>query len=64
VHHYCDDWIRSITDVTASAHHLQCLVRARQLAAAEPALPAEEVYLLRPVLARRIGAGPGRQDGA
>jgi hypothetical protein len=61
VHHYCDDWIRSITDVTASVHHLQRLVRARQLAAAEPTLPAEEVYLLSPLLAHRIGAGPAKQ---
>jgi Domain of unknown function (DUF4291) len=63
VHHYCDDWIRSVTDITATVHQLQQLVRTRQIADAGQLLPAEQVYPISPVLARRIGAGPGHQDG-
>ena len=62
VHHYCDDWIRSVTDITATAHQLEQLVRTRQIADAGRLLPTEQVYPLSLVLARRIGAEPGHQD--
>lgn len=62
VHHYCDDWIRSVTDITATVRQLQQLVRSRQIADARQLLPAEQVYPISPVLARRIGARPGHQD--
>lgn len=61
VYHYCDDWIQSVTDITATVHQLQQLIRTRQTAAAGQLLPAEQVYPISPVLACRIGAGPGRQ---
>jgi hypothetical protein len=64
VQRYCDDWIRSITDVTATVHQLERLVRAGQSAAAGLGLPAEQVYQVSPVLARRIGASQDQQGGA
>ena len=59
VHRYCDEWIRSITDITATVREAAELVRADRIADAERTLPAEEAYPLSPALARRIGAEPG-----
>ena len=61
VRHYCDNWIRSITDITATVHQLEQLIRTRHIADAGQLLPAEQVYPLSPVLARRIGAEPGHR---
>jgi hypothetical protein len=58
VDHYCDGWIRSVTDITATVRQLEQLVRSRQGTDAGRLLTAEQVYPLSPVLARRIGADP------
>ncbi len=59
IRRYCDEWIRSVSDITATASHIETLVRAGRLADADSELPAERVYPLGPALARRIGASPG-----
>lgn len=64
VHRYCDDWIQSVTDITATVRQVEQLVRARRIADAGELLPVEQVYPLTSVLARRIGAGAGHQDDA
>jgi len=56
VHRYCDEWIRSITDITATVHEAGELVTAGRVADAGGELPAERAYPLSPALARRIGA--------
>lgn len=59
VRRYCDEWICSVNDITATARHIGQLARAGRLAEAECELPAERVYPLGPALARQIGAAPG-----
>jgi uncharacterized protein DUF4291 len=59
VRRYCDEWICSVSDITATARHIGQLARAGRIAEAECELPAERVYLLGPTLVRRIGADPG-----
>jgi hypothetical protein len=64
VHLYCDEWIRSITDITTRVHEARQLVRGGRIADAVRDLPAEEPYPLGPELARRIGAAPGHRAPA
>jgi hypothetical protein len=64
VHRYCDEWIRSITDITSTAHEAGLLVRAGRIADAARLLPAERTYLLSSLLARQVGAGPGHPAAA
>jgi hypothetical protein len=67
VHRYCDDWVRSITDMTALTSCVGQHVKVRQVADAARELPAELVYPLGPALAQRIGAEhghPAPADGA
>jgi hypothetical protein len=59
VRHYCDEWIRSVTDITATVHRLRQLDPTGRTAAAGQLLPVEQVYPLSPVLACRVGAEPG-----
>jgi hypothetical protein len=59
VHRYCDEWIRSITDITRTVREAVELVRAGRIGDAARALPSERVYPLSPALARRIGGDPG-----
>jgi Domain of unknown function (DUF4291) len=56
---YCEEWIRAITDITATVLRTGELVRAGRVAHAAQELPAERVYPLSPTLARRIGADVG-----
>ena len=56
VHRYCDEWIRSITDITATVREAGELVAAGRVADAGGELPDERAYPLSPALARRIGA--------
>ena len=64
VDHYCDEWVRSITDITAAARRASQLVRAGRLADAAVDLPVEQAYPLSPALARRIGADGGHPASA
>jgi hypothetical protein len=59
VHRYCDEWIRSITDLTPTVREAGPLVRAGRIADAARLLPAERTYPLSPPLARQVGAEPG-----
>jgi hypothetical protein len=56
VHHYVDDWILGVTDVTALAHEAHALVRAGQPEAADARIATETVYPVPDDLARRISA--------
>jgi hypothetical protein len=58
MHRYCDGWIRSITDITATVREVSQLVRARRIRDAALGLPAR-VYPVSQALAWRIGAEPG-----
>jgi Domain of unknown function (DUF4291) len=62
VHRYCDEWIRSITDITPIVHEVGPLVRAGRIADAARLLPAERTYPLSPALAQRIGADVGHPE--
>jgi hypothetical protein len=64
VHCYCDEWIRSITDITATAYQAGQLVCAGRIADAGRLLPAEREYPLGLALAMRIGAEPGHSAPA
>jgi hypothetical protein len=64
VHRYCDEWIRSITDITSTVHEAGLLVRAGRIADAARLLPAERTYPLSPALARQVGAEPGHPAAA
>jgi Domain of unknown function (DUF4291) len=64
VHRYCDEWIRSITDITATVREAGELVRAGRIGDAARDMPDERVYPLSPALARRIGAEPGHPAAA
>jgi hypothetical protein len=59
VHRYCDEWIRSITDITAIVREAGQLARADRIAHVSRELPAEKAYPLSLALARRIGADSG-----
>jgi hypothetical protein len=59
VHRYCDEWIRSITDITAAARQASQLLRSGRLSDAARDLPAEQPYPLSPALTQRTGAEPG-----
>jgi len=59
VHRYCDEWIRSITDITAIVREAGQLLRAGRIGDAARDVPAERVYPLSLALARRIGADSG-----
>lgn len=62
VRRYCDEWIRSVTDVTATVRQAQLMVHAGRVADAARMLPEERPYHLSPELSRRIGAEPGNTD--
>jgi len=64
VHRYCDEWIRSITDITATVREAGELVIAGRVVDAGRELPEQWAYPLHPALARRIGAEPGNLDPA
>jgi hypothetical protein len=64
VHQYCDQWISSITDITATVREAGELVRVGRIGDAALALPTERVYPLHPALARRIGGDPGNPPPA
>ena len=64
VHRYCDEWIRSITDITSTVREAHPLVRAGRIADAARLLPAERTYPLSPALARQVGAEPGHPAAA
>jgi len=64
VYRYCDEWIRSINDITAMVRRAGQLVRVGRIADAACELPAERVYPLGPLLARQIGAVPGHPSPA
>ena len=59
VERYVEEWIVSISDVTALAHRVKELISSGQADAAARQVPAERVYPVAPALARRIGADPG-----
>jgi hypothetical protein len=59
VHHYVQDWICSITDITRLVRQVQSLVGAGRVVEAENELPAEHVYPITAALATRIGAATG-----
>jgi len=59
VRRYADEWIRSISDITATVRRVGQLARAGRITEAARELPAERVYPLDPALAGRIGADPG-----
>lgn len=44
VHRYCDEWIRSIADITATVREGGQLIRADQIADVSRDLPAEKAY--------------------
>nr|WP_309237755.1 DUF4291 domain-containing protein [Streptomyces albidus (ex Kaewkla and Franco 2022)] len=56
VHHYVDDWITGVADVTDLAHSIHADVKARRLDEAESKLPQETPYSLPESICRRIGA--------
>ncbi|HEY7323343.1 MAG TPA: DUF4291 domain-containing protein [Streptosporangiaceae bacterium] len=64
VHRYCDEWIHSITDITATVRNAGELVSAGRVADAAAKLPEERAYPLNLALARRIGAEPGSPEPA
>lgn len=59
---YRDEWIRSVTDVTATAGQAELMVRAGHVPDAARMLPAERPYPLSPELSRRIGAGSEHKE--
>jgi len=54
---YADEWIVSITDVTAHARNIQRLIHAGEDQAAQQLLPAEQAYPAAGLLARLVPAG-------
>ena len=64
VRRYCDEWIRSIADITSTVREAGELARAGRIADAAPLLPAERTYPLSPALARQAGAEPGHPTAA
>lgn len=56
VDHYIDDWIVSISDVTALAHTMESDVREGRFEQARTKLPRESPYPLPAPICRRIGA--------
>jgi len=56
VRRYAREWIRSITDITATVHRIGRLDRACRADEAARRPAEERVYPLDPVLAARIGA--------
>ncbi|MDA3643571.1 DUF4291 domain-containing protein [Saccharopolyspora indica] len=56
VHHYVDDWIVALTDVTPAMRETAELVAAGDLEAARASLPKEDPYPLPENIARRLGA--------
>lgn len=56
VHHYVDDWIIALTDVTPAMRETAELVAAGDLEAARASLPKEEPYPLPDHIAHRLGA--------
>jgi hypothetical protein len=64
VDRYCDEWIRAITDISATARQTRQLIRAGRTGDAARVLPAERVYPLSPALARQIGAETGHEAPA
>ena len=64
VHRYCDEWVRSIADITATVRQAGQLIRAGRMGDAARELPAERIYPLGPALARQIGAETGSPTSA
>jgi len=58
VERYVQEWIVSVSDITALAHRVEQLVRSGQADLAQGLVPAERVYPVAPALARRVGADP------
>lgn len=56
VHHYVDEWIAGVTDVTDLAHRIHARVRAGDRAGARDLLPSETPYPISPDVAIAIGA--------
>jgi Domain of unknown function (DUF4291) len=59
---YCEEWIRAITDITATVLRTRQQAAAGRIADAAHELPAERVYPLSAALARRIGADAGHPE--
>ena len=64
VHRYCDEWIRSVADITSTVREAGELVRAGWIADAARLLPAERTYPLSSALAWQVGAEPGHPAAA
>jgi hypothetical protein len=62
VRRYCDEWIRSIADITANVRTTEELVAAGRAADAGREMPGERPYPLNQALARRIGAEAGNPE--
>jgi hypothetical protein len=60
VRRYADEWIFSVSDITATVRAAKQPVRAGRIDAAARQLPVERAYPLDPALADRIGADRGR----
>jgi hypothetical protein len=56
---YCEEWIRAVTDISATARQARQLIRVGRTGDAAQLLPVECVYPLNPPLARQIGALSG-----
>jgi len=63
VERYVEEWIVSISDVTALARRVEELISSGQADAAARQVPAERVYPVAPAVARRIGADPADPVG-
>jgi hypothetical protein len=61
---YVEEWIVSISDVTALARRVEDLIRSGRADLATSQVPAERVYPVAPALARWIGADPDGQPTA
>ncbi|MDR2987803.1 MAG: DUF4291 domain-containing protein [Nocardiopsaceae bacterium] len=64
VRRYCEEWVCSITDITATVRRVSRLVRDGRIAEAAGEVPAERVYPLSAPVAQRIGAEPGCLESA
>jgi hypothetical protein len=62
VRRYCEEWIRSIVDITGTVLRLGKLAGVGRITDAALGLPAELVYPLSPALTQRIGADPGHPE--
>ena len=63
VQRYLEEWIISVSDVTALAWRVEELIGSGQADEAARQAPAERVYPIAPALARRIGADTAQEPG-